>query len=486
MSKDEDDFSESDELASLAHKVVTGGVVKLPETDYRHPRSWSTSKKVAHTLAYSYTTFTAQFSASAISPAIEQMAEEFHVGEEVSTLVFSIFVLGQIVGPMLFAPISEAFGRKIGVFIPCFIGGVLLCVVANVTSIWAALVFRFFAGMFSAAPVVSSGGAMADLWDANQRAAAMVLYASNIIAGSAVSPTFGALLVQTGSYGWRWASWLSGWMQLLIPFLNFVFCSESFLPVVEARYVKEKRLDTGRWGIHAKHEEWAFDAQEFTHVHFMRPVLMFATPILSLIITYASFVYGVLFLLITSVGQEYSAVYGWGLASSHCPLIAMMVGFGFGGALNIYGSRRYAKRSNAGIATPEDRLVPMMVGSWVMPVGAFLYGWTLRSSIHWIVPTIGLALAGAGLAIVFQGSLVYIVDTYTKYAASGIAANTALRSVCGGVFPLFARQMYNSLGPGWASSIVGFITLAALPIPWLFYLFGAKIRQRDPYASLLH
>lgn len=474
-----------DENMSLVEKVVTGGIITLPEKDSQNPRSWSFFKKIAHTLAYACTAFSAQFSASIISPAIEQLSHQFHVDAEVPTLVFGCFLLGQVVGPFLFAPMSEIFGRKLAVFVPCFIGGVFICVTANVTSIWAALVFRFLAGLFSAAPVVSSGGAMADLWHANERAAAMVLYATVIIAGSSISPTFGALLVETGKYGWRWTCWLSGLLQLILPIVNLCLCSESYVPVIEARYVKQRRLQTGMWGVHAKHEEWSFDIREFLQIHLMRPVLMFATPIVFLMVIYSSFVYGVLFLIITSAGQNYAKFYGWGLVSSHCSLIAILVGAICGGLVNIYGSSRYARLSGKGVASPEDRLIPMMIAGWIMPVGAFLYGWSMRTAIHWLVPTVGLALTGIGLAVVIQGAIVYIVDAYTKFSASAIAANTALRSICAGVFPLFARQMYNSLGPGWASSVVGFVTIAAAPIPWLFYLYGPQIRQKDPYASNL-
>lgn len=42
----------------------------------------------------------------------------------------------------------------------------------------------------------------------------------------------------------------------------------------------------------------------------------------------------------------------------------------------------------------------------------------------------------------------YLVDTFHIYAASALAANTVLRSILGGVFPLFGLQMYDGLGLG--------------------------------------
>jgi len=70
------------------------------------------------------------------------------------------------------------------------------------------------------------------------------------------------------------------------------------------------------------------------------------------------------------------------------------------------------------------------------------------------------------------------VDAYTRYAASAIAANTLLRSILGSMVPLFGYKMYESLGLGWGNSLLGFIAIAFLPLPVLFYKFGERIRMR--------
>jgi hypothetical protein len=67
------------------------------------------------------------------------------------------------------------------------------------------------------------------------------------------------------------------------------------------------------------------------------------------------------------------------------------------------------------------------------------------------------------------------------FANSAIAANTLIRSALGGAFPLFATQMYTNLGVDWASSVLGFITIAMIPIPILFFFYGAKIRAMSRF-----
>jgi len=72
----------------------------------------------------------------------------------------------------------------------------------------------------------------------------------------------------------------------------------------------------------------------------------------------------------------------------------------------------------------------------------------------------------------------YLIDAFTIYAASAIAANTVLRSIFGAFLPLAGLDMYNALGLGWGNSLLGFVALALIPIPILFYMYGERIRTK--------
>lgn len=71
----------------------------------------------------------------------------------------------------------------------------------------------------------------------------------------------------------------------------------------------------------------------------------------------------------------------------------------------------------------------------------------------------------------------YLVDAYTIYAASAMAANAVFRSLVGAVLPLAGGPMYKTLGLGWGNSLLGFIALALTPLPVIFYLYGERIRN---------
>ena len=71
----------------------------------------------------------------------------------------------------------------------------------------------------------------------------------------------------------------------------------------------------------------------------------------------------------------------------------------------------------------------------------------------------------------------YLVDAFTTYAASALAANTVLRSLVGALLPLAGQKMYATLGDGWGNSLLAFIALAMCPLPVVLYKYGERIRK---------
>lgn len=139
--------------------------------------------------------------------------------------------------------------------------------------------------------------------------------------------------------------------------------------------------------------------------------------------------------------------------------------------------------SNNGIPIPEWRLPSVIAGGVAFMGGIFWFGWTgYRADIHWIVPTASGLLTGFGLMSIFLQSMNYLVDAYLFFAASAIAGNTFMRSLCGAGFPLFATYMFNGMGIQWASTLLGCVAAVLVPIPVVFYLYGHKIRAKSKIA----
>lgn len=102
--------------------------------------------------------------------------------------------------------------------------------------------------------------------------------------------------------------------------------------------------------------------------------------------------------------------------------------------------------------------------------------------MHWISPVLAGVPFAWGNVCVFSSAATYLIDTYGMMnGASAMAANGLARYGLGAAFPLFTFQMYERLGIDWATSLLAFVSLAMLPIPWIFFKYGPAIRAKSQY-----
>ena len=66
-----------------------------------------------------------------------------------------------------------------------------------------------------------------------------------------------------------------------------------------------------------------------------------------------------------------------------------------------------------------------------------------------------------------------------------MSATSICRSIFGAVLPLAAKPMYQRLGISWASSLLGFLSLAMSIIPFAFIKYGGKIRANSRFCQEL-
>ena len=101
------------------------------------------------------------------------------------------------------------------------------------------------------------------------------------------------------------------------------------------------------------------------------------------------------------------------------------------------------------------------------------------------MPILGGIPYGIGFLLVFMALINYMVDAYEIFAASALAAASCARSMFGVVLPFAGRPMYVKLGIAWASSLLGFVSLAMCAIPFVFIRYGPKIRAHSKFCQEL-
>jgi multidrug resistance protein len=265
-----------------------------PDDPYR-PLNWPFRKKVITTVLYGLVTMGSTWASSVYSPGVEQVAAEYGVGVEVSTLGLSFLLLGFGLGPLLFGPLSELYGRRKAVFIPYFIAAIFSFATGACENIQGILICRFFTGIFASAPVTNTGGVLGDIWAPEQRGVAIVGYAMAVVVGPCVAPVVGGAIVMS-HLGWRWTQFITGILMLVVLFLAVLLTDETYAPVLLEKKAQKLRIKTGNWALHSKHEEWDVGIKEIAEKYLIRPFQLLATPICLFIAVYASFCYGILYL----------------------------------------------------------------------------------------------------------------------------------------------------------------------------------------------
>jgi hypothetical protein len=307
--------------------------------------------------------------------------------------------------------------------------------------------------------------------------------------------------------GWRWTFWLLAILGGAFELAALVFMRETHPKIILERKAAGLRASTGNPDLRSRLAHPLPPRQVLAQVLVRPAMLLLRSPILLIISLYVAMVFGVMYLLFTTFTDVFEGQYGFSTS------ISGLVYLGLGVALvtsmflfNILNGRVQAARMKAdGVQRPrpEYRLLLMIAFSPCVGVGLFIYGWTAYYKVHWIVPIIGTAVIGFGAFFVIVSSIpplypgrhkdkealahhhsqmpaqLYLVDVFgSEAAASALGANNLLRYISSTFLPLAGPPMYKTLGYGWGNTLLGFLALAFVPAPVLFYQYGGRLRAK--------
>lgn len=262
--------------------------------------------------------------------------------------------------------------------------------------------------------------------------------------GPVLGPIVGGFVGMT--VGWRWIEGVMAIFTGVLWIAGILFVPETYTPIILRKRAAALSKETGMvYKSRKDSEQEPKTVLQVLSFALSRPwVLLFVEPIVLLLSVYMAIVYGTLYMCFSAFPIVYQETRGWNQGVGGLAFLGVAVGMIFAILYSIWENVRYAKVSDKhqGFAPPESRLPPTMLGGLCLPIGLFWFAWTNGPNIHWIVSIIATVPFGFGMVLVFLGIMNYLVDSYTIYAASVLAANSVIRSVFGAVFPLFTTQMY--------------------------------------------
>jgi DHA1 family multidrug resistance protein-like MFS transporter len=291
-STDENNGQRPDEPHAIPRKPVAtvSSLVKWngPQ-DPQNPMNWPPRQKNIIVAAVCCISFSASFSSSVFAPAVLAVAAEYGVNEEVGILGISLYVLGfaagnhnpqlwssvvltQVQGPLLWGPLSEAYGRTQPLFFAYSFFVIMQIPVAVAQNLTAVLLCRFLAGAFGSAVFAIPSALAVDFLNPIERSKAVGLYITFLFLGPATGPIVGSYL--TTSLGWRWTAWIGVLVGGLSDIFALLVIPESSEAVILQRKAARLRSQTQNWALHSKADESPVTFASLRTKYLLRPVQM--------------------------------------------------------------------------------------------------------------------------------------------------------------------------------------------------------------------
>lgn len=457
--------------------------------DILNPHNWSYATRIWATVNIAFIGWIVGFASSVDSAALVQAAKGLGVSEVTESMATGLFLVGFGVGALFAGPVSETIGRN-----PVYIATLSLYMVfimasALAPNIGAQLVFRFLAGFFGSTPLTCAGGSISDLWSPLERVYAFPVFANAAFMGPIFGPVVGGFIGESNLVSWRWTEWVTLIISGLVLFSIVFFQPETYAPILlkwkaahlraltgDSRYKAEVEIRGDPFGLRLKRALY-------------RPFfLTFQEPVIMLLALYLTVIYIILFTFLNGYAFVFTETYGFSEGITGLSFLGIGIGLCLASVLVPF-VYKWAKRDLTKIKAeggnrlpPEFRLWFAMLGAPAIPISLFWMGWTAYPSISYWSPLIASVVFGYGILCVFISSYQYIIDSYEQYSASALASVTLIRYVAAGGSIEYGIPFYKNMGVHWTLTILGAISALCVPLPYLFFVFGERIRRRSKYA----
>lgn len=491
----EDELHDMEKVKSIpiVPKVTKSGAILVDwyfTDDQSNPHNWSNKKRLLITMLICFYTFVVYTTSAIYTSSVPGVMERFGVGNVLATLGLSLYVLGYGVGPLIFSPLSEIprIGRNPIYIITMFLFVVLSIPTALVSNFAGLMVLRFIQGFFGSPCLASGGASLGDMYSLMALPYAMMAWVSAAYCGPALGPLLSGFAVPVE--GWRWSLYISIWASAPILILMFLFLPETSGDAILLQRARRLRKITGsdRFMSQSEINQRNMKVSSIFLDALIKPLeITLKDPAVLFVQVYTAIIYGIYYSFFEVFPLVYPVYYGMNLGQIGlvflCVLISCLIGVALYVAyLYYYANPRLVKY---GFGLQESRLIPALPAAFGPTIGLFIFAWTARASVHWIVPTIGITIYGATVFIVMQCIFIYIPLSYPMYAASLFAANDFFRSAlaCGSV--LFAHPLFHNLGVAKGTSLLGGLSVIGIVGIWLLYFYGARLRSLSKFALFI-
>jgi DHA1 family multidrug resistance protein-like MFS transporter len=456
--------------------------------DVSNPQNWSFGKKavvLAQILMY---TMGVYMGSAIYSPSIPGVMARFGVEIGVASLGLSMYVLAYGIGPLLFSPLSEIpiIGRNPPYIISYAIFVILLVPTALVDNFAGLIVLRFLQGFFGSPCLATGGATLQDMYSLIKLPYVLSLWAFAATCGPALGPIISGFSV--AAKNWRWSLWEMLWMNAPIFLCLFFFLPETSSATILLRRAQRLRLLTGNNSLKSQSEidQTNLTPRAIATEALWRPFeLMLLDPSIAFTAVYTAIVYGIFYSFFEAFPLVYNNMYGFNLGELGLTFLSVTVGVVL--SITWYWWYIYYRVEPHirlhGLGAPERRLIPALFVTFLVPIGLFIFGWSARSDVHWIVSCIGIVITTIGIFLIIQCIFLYLPLVYPQYAASLFAGNDFLRSAVATAAIHFSYPLFHNLGVDRGATLLAGLAAGCSAGVYVLFFFGARLRAKSRFAA---
>ncbi|KAJ9195978.1 hypothetical protein DTO164E3_6516 [Paecilomyces variotii] len=469
-------------------RVASKTLVSFGPDDPENPVNWSQKKKFYILMAGMLQVMNSTIGSSLPSGASSFIAKYFDItNQEQLVLPISMYLIGYVLGPLFWGPMSEAYGRKKPMLTSFTLYTIFMMASAVAPTFPALLVFRLLAGIMASAPNAITAGLFADIHnDPTKRGRTMAIFMACTTLGPIMGPWVSGFV---SVVSWRWSFWIGLFFACAtLPLI--VFLPETYGPTILQRRAKLLRKETGNQSIVSPLDLQNRNLKETLWITLTRPVRMIIhESIVSFSCLYISLAYAIFYLYFEAYPIIFQGIYGMSAGVSGLCFLPIGVGAFIACGIFLWYDSFLAKAKARGARwsqIEEYRRLPLAcLGGPSYVVSLLWVGWTAYPDVHWAAPMLSGILFGIGYMLIFMATLNYLSDAYETFAASAQSAGSCSRSIFGALLPLAAKPMFNRLGVHWACSLLAFLSLGLSIIPFVFIRYGDKIRKNSKFCQEL-
>lgn len=431
-------------------------------------------RKIAIFVVSTFVGFLGPISGNIYMPLIPKTAEAFDVSVACINATVSVFMVVFAVMPLLWASLSDSFGRRpvtlVALIIFVFANTLLAAIPAHIAALFVLRVFQAIGGSTMSVGI----GMIGDIIEPSKRGQFISYYMLGPQSGPIIGPILGIVGAETN---WRWNFGILAIFGV-VGFVAAIFLLPETLRCLVGKGNDAKSLLAWKGG--AKIEASEFPKPPSPHVKSYWKLVTFK-PVMLCSLT-GGFVFMSFYTFIVSFSNILKQRYGLSdmkvCLSYICPGVSLVLGSLFFGRLSDY------VRQKKDPSIPEKRFRLQILGVLLHAAGILAYGWIVQGRVHIAAVFVMASLTAFGASGVLITNTTYLSESSKTQIASLVALGNFMRNIGATIAAGVVNPIAIRIGYGWTFTISMGITLVAGCFTWLIVKNGQKWRAEKQFLEL--